>query len=97
MVALGGIAMIYQIKIAIDGIRPPIWRRVQVPGRMTLAGLHSVIQTAMGWYDCHLHEFLVIGQRYGRPMDDDWYEDSADDEAQVTLAELPLCEKAKLR
>lgn len=89
--------MIYQIKIALDYIRPPIWRRVQVSDDMTLAGLHDVVQVVMGWYNCHLHEFKVAGERYGSPMDDDWYDAPTDDESQVTLAELSLREKAKFR
>ena len=48
---------IYQLKISIAGAKPPIWRRVQVPARITLAQLHEVIQALMGWYDSHLHLF----------------------------------------
>jgi hypothetical protein len=55
----------YQIKITLKGMKPPIWRRVSVPSDITLAGLHYVIQRAMGWEDCHLHEFVIGGKRYG--------------------------------
>ncbi len=51
--------LIYQLRIALTRIKPPIWRRVQVPGEITLAQLHQVIQTAMGWQDYHMHEFAV--------------------------------------
>jgi hypothetical protein len=34
----------YQMKITLKGIRPPIWRRVQVPGAIRLGSLHRVIQ-----------------------------------------------------
>lgn len=51
----------YQLKITLDSIKPPIWRRVLVPD-CTLADLHEVIQVAMGWEEAHMHEF-VIGQR----------------------------------
>ena len=30
----------------------------------TLAGLHEVIQAAMGWEDQHLHCFRILGRRY---------------------------------
>ena len=30
----------------------------------TLADLHAVIQTAMGWEDLHLHCFRILGRRY---------------------------------
>jgi pRiA4b ORF-3-like protein len=34
---------------------------------MTLAQLHYILQAAMGWQDCHLHEFRVGRQRIGIP------------------------------
>ncbi len=54
---------IYQLKVALDGIRPPIWRRLQVPD-CTLEELHAVVQDAMGWHDCHLHEFIAGKERF---------------------------------
>ena len=61
---------IYQIKIALLGTRPPVWRRLLVPAGMTLAQLHDVLQTAMGWENCHLHEFRIGGQTFGVPDPD---------------------------
>jgi hypothetical protein len=52
---------VYQLKISIAGLKPVIWRRVQVLGNITLGDLHYVIQAAMGWYDSHLHCFEVPG------------------------------------
>lgn len=60
-------AAVYQLKITLQHAKPPIWRRVLVPGNWTLARLHKVIQSAMGWCDCHLHEFVIDGQTYGDP------------------------------
>ena len=58
---------IYGIKVTLLGTKPPVWRRLLVPASMTLAKLHDVLQIAMGWHDCHMHEFR-IGQRYfGKP------------------------------
>jgi len=57
-------APIYQLKVTLKHIRPPIWRRVQVPGDIGLAALHGVIQTAMGWDDYHLYAFTVDGEPY---------------------------------
>ncbi len=68
-------------------VRPAVLRRVQVPGDMTLAGLHQVVQVAMGWTDSHLHEFDVDGVRYGLP-DPDWDVDEVRDEARVKLFRL---------
>jgi len=50
---------IYQFKITLWGIRPPIWRRIQVPETYTFWDLHVAIQDAMGWADYHLHEFEI--------------------------------------
>lgn len=52
-------ATVYQIKIALPGIDPPVWRRLEVPGDMTFAALHQAIQKAMGWEDYHLWAFYV--------------------------------------
>jgi hypothetical protein len=58
---------IYQLKVTLLGTSPPIWRRLQVPADVTLAQLHDVLQTAMGWQDGHMHEFSVGQRRFGRP------------------------------
>lgn len=62
---------VYQIKVTLQGIRPPIWRRIQVRGGITLARLHDVLQVVMGWSDSHLHQFIVDGVYYGVP-DPEW-------------------------
>lgn len=62
-----------QLKIELAWIKPVIWRRIIVPETMTLGKLHDAIQAAMGWCDCHLHEFEIAGERYGIPDPDfDW-------------------------
>ena len=62
---------IYQIKVTLLGTRPPIWRRLLVPAELTLGQLHDVLQAAMGWENCHLHEFRIGRQRFGVPGPDD--------------------------
>lgn len=37
---------------------PPVWRRVAVPGSITLGALHDIIQSAMGWDNGHMHAFF---------------------------------------
>jgi hypothetical protein len=59
-----------QFLVQLDGILPAIWRRLLVRDDATLSQLHRVIQVAMGWQDCHLHEFEIAGQRYGMPGED---------------------------
>jgi hypothetical protein len=90
----GGTGKVYQLKIALKDIRPPIWRRVIVPD-CTLPFLHDVIQFAMGWQDSHLHEFEFGGVHYSDPetaAELEW-EDSED----VMLGALVPGEKFKFR
>jgi len=47
----------YQLKVSIDGIEPPIWRRLKVPSKMTFDDLHNVMQAAFGWLSYHLYGF----------------------------------------
>jgi hypothetical protein len=61
---------IFQLKVSLAGVRPPVWRRVLVPGGYTLDRLHRVVQHAMGWRDCHLHSFEIDGRQYGEPDPD---------------------------
>ncbi len=58
-------ATVYQLKIVLRGVKPPVWRRVLVPKDCTIAVLHETVQIAMGWCDCHLHRFLIRGKEYG--------------------------------
>ncbi len=51
---------VYQFKVLLEGAKPPIWRRVQVPEDFTFEDFHKVIQLAMGWFDCHLHHFATV-------------------------------------
>jgi hypothetical protein len=56
---------VYQFKISLKGIRPPIWRRIQVPDYYTFWDLHAVVQDAMGWLDLHLHAFVMMNPKKG--------------------------------
>jgi hypothetical protein len=62
--------VIYQFKITLLDIKPAIWRRIQVSD-CTLADLHEYIQAAFGWWNYHLHQFGIDGERYGPPAPDD--------------------------
>ena len=72
---------VVSLKVTLRGVRPPIWRRLLVPARMTLDDLHHAIQAAMGWEDAHLHAFDIAGRRYGDPRE----VDGAADEARLTV------------
>ena len=82
---------VVQFKVTLRGARPPIWRRVQVPATFSLEGFHYVIQAAMGWENCHLHQFLVGGVYYSAlspgGLAIEW-NDEMEDERAVTLGDL---------
>jgi Plasmid pRiA4b ORF-3-like protein len=72
---------LYQFKITLKDLKPPIWRRIQTRD-CTLDKLHDRIQTALGWTNSHLHHFQINETLYGDPwlinenFDDFGYEDS---------------------
>src|SRR4051812_5129546 len=57
---------VFQIKITLMGIAPPIWRRFQTTD-CTLDELHGIIQVAMGWEFEHLYRFNIGGVEYADP------------------------------
>jgi hypothetical protein len=68
---------IYQLKITLIGSKPLIWRRILVDENILLSNLHKVIQTAMGWTNSHLHQFVVGDAFYTERIPGDeltWYE-----------------------
>jgi len=82
---------VYQFKIELQEIKPPIWRRIQVPETYTFWDLHVAIQDSMGWTDSHLHEFVIknpktrrkinIGfpdEDFGRKVSEGWKKNIAD-------------------
>ena len=47
----------FQVRIELLNVKPTIWRRLLLPGNVTLDCVHSVLNGAMGWSDSHLHRF----------------------------------------
>jgi hypothetical protein len=80
----GAAAGVLSLKITLRRIKPPVWRRVLVPGRMTLSDLHLAIQATMGWGDSHLHAFDINGEQYGDPSTTD----DVANERRLTLSTL---------
>lgn len=76
---------VFQIKITLEGIEPPIWRRIQTKG-CTLDNLHQLIQIAMGWEFEHLYRFNIGGVQYADlDMIDD---EETEDACNTTLSEV---------
>jgi hypothetical protein len=78
--------MHYQLRIELLDVEPPIWRRILVPSEFTLHDLHYAIQIAMGWEDCHLHDFTIKRQRYTVPDLEDF--DDPQDERDIRLCDV---------
>jgi len=89
----GNLNLIYQLKVTLRGSRPPIWRRVLVPGKFSLRKLHQVIQLVMGWTDSHLHQFIIDGQYYSIPSSEDY--EPVRDERRHSLSQIATREKRK--
>jgi len=79
---------IYQIKVTLEDVPPAIWRRVQVPGDITLFKLHETLQIVMGWDNYHLHSFLIHGEHYGDPTYDEFDELGTKDETRYKLSQV---------
>jgi hypothetical protein len=84
---------IYQIKITLLGIEPPIWRRIQVPSTIPLCCLHDAFQAVIGWTDSHLHQFEKDGEYWGI-LDNHEFQDDSEiiDESRVPVANVLLAE-----
>ena len=63
-----GSGRVYQFKVTLQDVDPPVWRRIQVPENYTFWDLHVAIQDSMGWLDHHLHEYLLPGQSIDEPI-----------------------------
>jgi hypothetical protein len=57
---------VYQFRIRLLGVHPPVWRRIQVRDCF-LDELHHHIQAAMGWTNSHLYMLEIDDLVYGRP------------------------------
>jgi len=77
--------MVYQLKITLRDIKPPVWRRLQVKD-CKLSQLHDIIQTCMGWDGYHLYAFEVGNEQYSVPDPDGMME--TEDARKVKLSQL---------
>jgi hypothetical protein len=58
----------YQLKITINDITPPIWRRILVSEHISLYKLHHIIQETFGWSNYHLYYFGEETSKIGDPV-----------------------------
>ncbi len=91
---------IYQLKITIKNISPPVWRRILISNYSTFSDLHQAIQDCFYWSDYHLHEFSY---RYPEPPhwrihmqamypDDSYPSEDHSDYYDIGEDELRLCD-----
>jgi hypothetical protein len=69
--------VLYEIKVQLRDIKPPIWRILRVRPQTSLSRLHKILQKSMGWSNYHLHLFKIDGVEYGEG-DIDWEFDVRD-------------------
>lgn len=56
----------FQLRLDLRGAKPPVWRRLVVPGDLTLDQVSEVVLASMGWAGYHLHRFRT-GADYRSP------------------------------
>ena len=83
---------VYQFRVLLLEVVPPIWRSIQVPETYSFWDLHVALQDAMGWLDYHLHLFRVTKPVTGEVVqigipDDDAFEG---DEPILSGWEIPI-------
>jgi hypothetical protein len=96
-IAVSASRRLFQFKITLGGVTPPIWRRIQVFDD-PLDKLHGHIQAAMGWTNSHLHHFFIRGRRCGDPelLDDDVEQFSGVDSTRTLMSELLPADQAPI-
>jgi len=77
---------IFQLRVSLIDIEPPIWRRLLVPQNLTLPRLHTLLQAVMGWTDSHLHQFKIGDVSFAEPHDE--FEPASIDYRRVTLNQI---------
>jgi Plasmid pRiA4b ORF-3-like protein len=53
------------VHIALRGVSPKIWRRVELTAGSSLADLQRVIQISLGWSDQYQHRFCIRNHYLG--------------------------------
>lgn len=67
----------FVFRVDLQGMKPPLWRRLSLPKDATFFDLHRAIQAAFGWSGYHLHAFSTAGKPRQRLVID-WEGEAAD-------------------
>jgi hypothetical protein len=54
----------YQVRVDLNGTKPPLWRRLELASDLFLDQVHEIMQAAFGWTNSHLHQFSSGPGRY---------------------------------
>ena len=91
--------IIFKIQLR-DIKKPPVWRRLEIPGSFTFDEFHETIQAAFGWWNYHLYQFEKSPFGYGwtvkMPSESDWEIGNDVVDSQKTLVSTFL-KKMKLK
>ncbi len=90
---------VHQLKVTLNGVKPPVWRRIEVHSSSTLAELAQLLTAAMGWDGYHLHKLEVADTRYQQRefLDDSPFGRRALDESKHRLGHVLTSEGDKAR
>lgn len=86
------------LKISLEGLPVPVWRRVTLSEERTLGDLHRLIQVLMDWDDDHAHLFETRDGELFSSSDVDFGDDNEEicEEEEFLLADALRKPKAKL-
>lgn len=86
---------IMELKITLSGIKPTIYRTIQIEANNTFFELHAAIQIAFGWENSHMHIFEIEDDRIGISDFDEFEDEYTIDERTIRLFQTGLNEKDK--
>ena len=87
---------VYQLKITLANIKPPVWRCVEIED-CTLLKLHKIIQVSVGWCNDHMWLFDIDGEEYGDDVMDSPYESDFLSARKVKLSQFVQAGVKKFR
>jgi hypothetical protein len=76
-----------RLRVEMRDVAPPVVRVIDVPASSTLPEVHELLQSALGWTDSHLHQFVAGDVRFGTPDMDNELDEV--DERSARLSDLP--------
>ena len=82
-----GAGRIARLTVTLRETKPAVRRQIEVPASATFAQLHAFLNAAMGWEDCHLHEFGFGDRLVGAAELNDGDGPEVEDEWELTLAD----------